>query len=61
MPVYKSLRVEKPVYDSLVALQLPRETYSKLIKRLIDFYNSAKLDVTLVSSPLKEGKKEGGV
>ncbi len=40
MPIYKSLRIEKPVYDSLAALQLPRETYSKLIQRLVDFYNA---------------------
>jgi predicted CopG family antitoxin len=57
MPIYKSIRVEKPVYDSLVALLLPRETYSQLIQRLVNFHNAVKLDVVLAGSPLK-GEKE---
>jgi len=40
MPTYKSLRVEKPVYDSLIALQRPRETISELILRLVVFFNT---------------------
>lgn len=60
MPDYKSIRVEKPVYESLIALQLPRETYSQLLERLVKFYHAVKLDVTLAGSPLKEDKEKGG-
>ena len=60
MPDYKSIRVEKPAYDSLVALQLPRETYSQLIQRLVTFYKTVSSAVRW-NPPLAGGEdKKGG-
>ncbi len=60
MPEYKAIRIEKPVYDSLITLQKSRETMSQLVHRLVNFYQQIHLDVTLVDMPGSKKKEEGG-
>ena len=41
MPTYKTIRVEERVYDDLAKRQLPRESMSQLIERILLYYDEA--------------------
>ena len=59
MPIYKSIRIEEPVYRSFIVLQQPRETYSQLIQRLVTFYKTVSSAVKWSPPQPPESDRKG--
>lgn len=52
---YKSVRLEEQVYQELAKWQLPRESISQTLERLLNIVSRADIQAATLQKILKEG------